>query len=695
MALPAIASAHLERPSYWPDPGPDRSVSPAAGGEVPDARSLESAATGQGPGQVRVVCKRNSLDLALKSISSARKKGFRLRPSLPTRKISGSEADRLLEINRDFARMCRYGSVQSAIDDSGNNDRIVIMPGRYTEPKSRKAPVNDPRCNPELLQKDQSGADTPSYNYQAKCSNDQNLIYVQGRAVEGDVPEGDPDPDRHGIPANQVGRCVRCNLQIEGSGARPEDVILDAGRGYKNPRKPGARPGGNTPAEECLSAPDGPENPCYAKHVVLRTDRSDGFVGRNFLLRGAREHGFYTEESDGVLLDRVKFYWNADYGHLSFTSDHHVVKNCDGFGSGDSVVYPGAAPQTGEYRDEGFYPDQRYNTVIKKCDLHGSAMGYSGSMGNSVRVTQNRFYGNANGLTSDTISAPGHPGFPADGQKVDRNWFYSNNLDVYRDGNPFEPLVPQAVGTGIMWPGMNDGVFSRNRVFDNWRHGTLLVSIPDEVAGEAEGNVDDPQHCAEPGATPAESDDQASTSCNNRYFKNKMGSVPGGFEGHPGLKKFGNKSGLSGPQTPDELPNGVDYWWDEEPTSNDNCWYENVGPDGTPGTLTADPQFNPAGPTPPTPGFLPEVCENTGGSPAAYSAKATLLVECFAEWEFRGETDSAGEGACYWYEMPERPDSRRAAVEQREQEAAMRRLAKTPEAQRIAEYFGDGESDDG
>ena len=27
---------------------------------------------------------------------------------------------------------------------------------------------------------------TPSYEYQATCPNDQNLIYVQGRAVEGD-----------------------------------------------------------------------------------------------------------------------------------------------------------------------------------------------------------------------------------------------------------------------------------------------------------------------------------------------------------------------------------------------------------------------------------------------------------------------------------------------------------------------------
>ncbi len=53
---PAVAFAHLERPSYWPDPAPDTSVCPAAGGKVPELRSLESAVTGKGAGKVRVVC---------------------------------------------------------------------------------------------------------------------------------------------------------------------------------------------------------------------------------------------------------------------------------------------------------------------------------------------------------------------------------------------------------------------------------------------------------------------------------------------------------------------------------------------------------------------------------------------------------------------------------------------------------------
>lgn len=642
--VPTLALAHLERPSYWPDPRPDTSIKPAAGGEVPKARSLVSAVNGKEKGDVRVVCVKGkgkkSLKLAMSSIRKAKKNGFRLRPSLPKKKISSKKAKTLKRVNKKLAKKCKFDSIQKAVDKSGNNDRIVVMPGRYTEPDSRKAPVNDPKCNPSLLQDSQDGRPTPSYEYQATCENDQNLIHVTGRAIAGD-PLETPDPDRHGIPEQELGECIRCNLQIEGSGPKPEDVLLDAGKNYIKAKKPTSRPGGDAPTQECQADDD--ENPCFAKHVVLRTDRSDGFVGKNFLMRGAKEHGFYTEETDGILLDKVKFFWNRDYGHLSFTTDHHVIKNCDGFGSGDAVVYPGASPQTGQYRDEDFYPESRYNTVIKKCDLHGSAMGYSGSMGNSVRVTKNRFYGNANGLTTDTLSAGGHPGYPADGMKIDNNWFYANNLDIYDDSLPFAALVPQPVGTGFFWPGNNDGIFANNYVFDNWRQGTMLIGIPDFLAGEAEGAIDPQLHC------PAADVDGYSTSCANEYYGNKMGEVPPDFKPHPQLGLFGNQHSLG--EGDKQAPNGVDFWWDEYPANTGNCWFDNTGPDGTRASLTADPAIGPsAGQS--IPGFLPEDCSSSMGS-ANYGAKVPVLLSCFAQYEEK-QFDT---GPCTWFNTPPQPGS--------------------------------------
>ena len=43
LGVAAPALAHVERTSYWPDPRPDTSVNPPAGGTVPKARSLASA----------------------------------------------------------------------------------------------------------------------------------------------------------------------------------------------------------------------------------------------------------------------------------------------------------------------------------------------------------------------------------------------------------------------------------------------------------------------------------------------------------------------------------------------------------------------------------------------------------------------------------------------------------------------------
>jgi hypothetical protein len=669
LVLPTLALAHLERPSYWPDPRPDTSIKPAAGGEVPKARSLSSALKKSSNSDTYVVCKgkkgKKSLKLAMKSIKAAKKNGWVLRPSQGEEKLSAKQAKQLKKLNKKFAKKCKFKSVQDAVDASGNNDRIVIMPGRYTEPESRKAPVNDPKCNPSMLQEDQSGALTPSYEYQATCSNDQNLVYVQGRAVAGE-PLASPDPDRHGIPEQELGKCIRCNLQIEGSGVRPEDVILDAGKGYNNAKKPGARPGKGFSAAECSQDNEDGSNPCFAKHVVLRTDRSDGLVGRNFLMRGAKEHGFYTEETDGVLLDRVKFFWNRDYGHLSFTTDHNVISNCDGYGSGDAVVYPGASPQTGEYRNESFYPEERYNTVVKKCDLHGSAMGYSGSMGNSVRVTNNHFYGNANGLTTDTLSAPGHPGFPADGMKIDNNYFYANNLDVYDPEMPFDALVPQPVGTGFFWAGNNNGRFEDNWVFDNWRQGTMLISVPDLIAGEAEGALDPTIHC--PTATD-DPDVSVSTSCDNQYSGNRMGQVPPDFEPHKALTKFGNQTTLmDGGAT---APNGVDFWWDEATANTGNCWFENTGADGTPGGVTGDPAS------------LPSNCATSVGSPA-YGAKAIALLQCFTEYQ----ADDF-DGSCTWFNTPPEPGSAAARAQQAAEKRTMRADADSDSGKVLQEWADD------
>src|SRR3954452_10919340 len=104
------AFAHVERPAYWPDPAPDCSVKPCAGGAVPTARSLASALNRRAPGDTRVVCQPDSLKLAEASVAHARKHGYDVRPT-DHRSLSRTQARQLLKVNRQLFARCKYKEI--------------------------------------------------------------------------------------------------------------------------------------------------------------------------------------------------------------------------------------------------------------------------------------------------------------------------------------------------------------------------------------------------------------------------------------------------------------------------------------------------------------------------------------------------------------------------------------------------------
>jgi hypothetical protein len=516
LLVAAIASGHLERASYWPDPAPDTSVSPPAGGKVPDARPLATALLQSPPGQTRVVCQPNSLGKAASSIAHARKSGYDIRPH-DHRSLGKQEARDLLKINRELYKHCGFHEIQPAVTASGNNDRVVIMPGVYTEPTARAQPTNDPACDQYEITNDKNQVGAVSYAYQFHCPNDQNLIAVLGRALG---PGTDPQPpllDRHGIP--NLGPCIRCNFQIEGSGVSADDVVVDGGR---------VASGNNAPARG-------------VKDVGIRADRADGFVLRNLTVRHVNEHDIYVLESDGYLLDRFKVYYAGEYGVLTFVEDHGLIQNCDAAGHGDSAIYPGAGADTGQQRPPG--TQFRYSQQLRFCDMHHSALGYSGTDGNSVHVDHNNFYDNANGFSTDVFTAPGHPGFPQDSDLIEHNNFYSNNFNPYLPGSDVVPTVPVPVGTAMWIAGGNNNVVRDNRIWDNWRRGPMLFAVPDAFI------CDDPD-IQLPGCDPAETN----TSYDNSFHDNLLGIAPSGAH----------------------KPNGLDFWWSSWPGTTGNCWFRNT-----------------------------------------------------------------------------------------------------------------------
>jgi hypothetical protein len=611
IALPALALAHIERASYWPDPAADTSVTPPAGGAVPDVRSLYTALDTKPPGDTRVVCQPDSLQRLNASIATAQSTGYKIRSTQPSIKVSNKDAQKLRSFNQKLFGACKYDSIQAAVTDSHNNDRVEVMPGLYTEPASRSAPTHDPACADLVETNDHGTSGALSYKYQATCPNDQNLIAVIGRAVTDTPVPQPPALDRHGIP--DAGPCIRCNLQIQGTGVGPDDVVVDGG----------------DPSLGDSGAP-GPDPADYAKDVGIRADRADGFVLDNLKVRHVNEHGIYVIETDGFNLNRFKTAYAKEYGVLTFVADHSIMHNCDVLGSGDAGLYPGATADTWDAVPES---QRRRSNVVADCDSHHNAAGYSGTDGNAVWIHGNNFYDNTLGFTTDVFTAPGHPGFPQDSDLIENNNFYSNNFNLYlplcgpgEKPGPYGPnqgcsdvlpTVPEPVGTGLWIAGGNHNIIRNNRFWDNWRRGTMLFSVPDQfVCGPA--GVD-PALLA--GCDPAKV--PPSTSYNNEFSGNSMGVATDGSKQR----------------------NGTDFWWDSYPSNTGNCWHDNTGVNGDRASLTAFPPVGPAAGQS-VPPFLPENCATSVGTGGP--AQEAELLGCFADITFDTST-------CPWFSTPAKP----------------------------------------
>ncbi|HEX8100689.1 MAG TPA: right-handed parallel beta-helix repeat-containing protein [Actinomycetota bacterium] len=425
LLVQGIATAHEERPSQFPD----------GTGSVPKYRQS---------GPSIVVCKN----------SSAR----RIR-QLPAA---------LRSYNQQLFARCQYHDIQAAVDAvTKQGTRILVLPGVYSE-KPSTAPLSE-ECAP-LADKRANGDGPLTYEEQKRCPHVENLIGIFG-----------DDPADEDIKCDNA----LCGLQIEGTGKKPLDVVIDGK---------------------------------FAKLNAIRADRADGAYFRNFTVERSEFNSLYVIETDGYAIDRVLARWNDEYGFLTFSSDHGLYQDCEAYGNGDSGIYPGSASD--------LPAGTRPAVEIRRCRSHHNTLGLSGTAGNNIYAHNNRFYKNIAGVSLDSFF-PNHPGLPQDSSTFVHNLVYSNNQDYYqyyRDGTcadmtearkRFEegvvcPSVPMAIGTGFFLAGGNENVYRENRVWNNWRFGAMQFWVPAYFHGD-----DDPTH-------------QNDTSNFNRYVKNIMGVTPGG-----------------------------------------------------------------------------------------------------------------------------------------------------------------------
>ena len=438
--------------------------------------------------------------------------------------------------NEALLERCRFRHVQAAVDwvaaEGTPGTRILVLPGVYREEPSRRAhdelngaPVGRPDLADTCAgigdgsdQEAGSGAPVLSYEDQATCPHKDNLI-----AIHGDTTPGDGSNACDGN---------LCDLQLEGTGARPEDVVIDG---------------------KFTTFLNG-----------IKGDRVSGLWIGNLTAQHFEFNGVYVLESDGTTIDDVVGRYNHEYGFLSFVSWVRY-EDCEGYGNGDSAVYPGASPNVNQTK--GLIPLHRdemtFSTEVVGCRGHHNALGFSGTTGNSVFTHHNEFDHNATGFSHDSLF-PDHPGTPQNHGLLEDNVFHSNNVNYYdqtahrgicddpldqrdyEDGNVC-PAIPLRVGTGIINPGGNFNWYHRNQIFDNWSNAAFQFWVPAEV--REEGPDPDAHFRVECGPDGDQACPYEETSHWNTFSANRLAEnlVQGTVQ-----------------------PNGVDWLWDGE--GQGNCW---------------------------------------------------------------------------------------------------------------------------
>jgi hypothetical protein len=214
---------------------------------------------------------------------------------------------------------------------------------------------------------------------------------------------------------------------------------------------------------------------------------------------------------------------------------------------------------------------------------------------------------------------------------------------------------------GIFWAGHNNGRVFLNSIWDNWRDGAFLLSIPDFLV-TPEGAVNPGASCKDPAL---------STSCGNWFFWNQLGRVPKRFKAFPALYEFGNNVGA----TRGVAPNGLDFWWDEGGVGKvtGNCWFSNKGSDGTEAGVTGPGVGDGNDP-------LPSSCSSVGQGD---SVKVAYLLSCFLAREGQAPPEQ-----CDWYTLPPKPGSMAAVRKQQRFAEGARQFLKTARAQQLRDRIG-------
>ena len=552
MALPAVALAHLERPSYWPDPAPDTSVSPPAGGKVPKLRSLESAVSGRGrrqgprglpgPRRLEVARRAGAVD---RQRAQARLPAAAEPAQAEAEPLAGDPAvlgeptcSHAVRVQRDPARGQRLAQQRPRRGHAGRLHRAHLARAAAQRPALRLADAGG-------LERRQD-AQLP---------------------LPGHLPQR-PEPDPHPGPRGARHAAAEPAAQEPSGHPRPRPL-----RALQLPARGQRRAADRRDHRRRLRLRVGRPRGAAA-HLPQARDRARGPRRR---VRGAQLHRargararplrrgdrrLPDRHGEDVLERRLR---QPDL-HLRPRPLHRLRRDAAPATPSSTRAPP---PRPASRPTSRSIRTRRAST--RPCATATCAAACSRTRARwATRCASphNNIYGNTAGISTDTISAAGHPGFPADSVQVDHNWIYSNNLELYKPNPPVDAARRDPAGRRrdlLGRPQQRRGV----RQLDlgqlaQRRVPALDPGLPRHARGQRQSRA------ARATST------TLSTSCGNRFFDNDLGRVPKGFKSFPELYGFGNNVGA----TRGKAPNGVDFWWDEGGIGSvtGNCWFANIGP---------------------------------------------------------------------------------------------------------------------
>ena len=583
--MAAAAQAHNERPAFFPD---HRATA------HPQYRPLFDNNGNPSPASPRlVVCKKTGNEGINSSGRDERESAYY---------IARLKDDKLRSVNQQLLSECHFEHIQDAVDSvTVRGTTIYLLPGVYREQPSLRSAENmagatklaDKAFCQAAMDAAHQGANL-TYEQQFRCPHIQNTVAVFGDPDYLDDNCGSsresgqciqPTTQRCNLPAAQ---CVYYDLQIEGTGEKPKDVIITGG---------------------FINKPGDPNDGEFDGVNALRADRADGIYLRNFTTQIVEFNGVYIMETDGFVLDHMLGRYVNAYSYLAFASDHGLMTDSGGYGAGDSVLYPGGAADIYGTKQgyTGVDVRARQSTEIRNSWAHHASLGYSGTAGNAPWVHDNDFFLNMTGMATESIFG-GHPGAPQDHGLYEHNLIHTNNVNYIRKNvqNPLPgenkprcqvpprdrslvtenfdlivncPDIPFPNGAAMIIGGGNYDLFQNNDVYDNWRRALILISVPPYFRGDT--------------TTPPDN------SVFDHFYDNRFAKDP--------VRNL-------------IQPNQQDFWWDQG--GNSNCWLRNTSASGSVSSNV-----------PLTPGndALSALCPNDppgGVAPAPDAPMVALLAPC-------------------------------------------------------------------